>query len=262
MILIRYIFSILLTVYNGNCFLKYFLKVKKLEGFNKIPYLSISFFAGIGVISSQMLIYSLLKIEWNLISTVLPWLIFLFRKTRPSKITHQFLQNSKPLNLIYWVFIVLISLQIFLISSRIFIHSEALGWDAITIWYYKAKVFFVDRGVNMSVFTDNRLYQEGLSDTFIRSSYPIFLPLYLSFIFISINTFSIFYGNVTWFLMFLALMSVLFSYLKAKVGIRVSILLLFIFVSLGANFDHIGGKYAGYADLPLMCFITLATIFF
>src|SRR3989304_574418 len=216
MILIRYIFSILLTVYNGNCFLKYFLKVKKLEGFNKIPYLSISFFAGIGVISSQMLIYSLLKIEWNLISTVLPWLIFLFRKTRPSKITHQFLQNSKPLNLIYWVFIVLISLQIFLISSRIFIHSEALGWDAITIWYYKAKVFFVDRGVNMSVFTDNRLYQEGLSDTFIRSSYPIFLPL----------------------------------------------LLLFMFVSLGANFDHIGGKYAGYADLPLMCFITLATIFF
>ena len=235
------------------------MKDKSVSG---LLFIATSFFIGMSAISFQMQLYSLVGIQFSALKLGLPWLIFLplfLKEKYLFKVKINLRKVDSPLLLF---FLLITVFQLSLIFLRFFLHRNAIGWDGISIWYYKANAFFVDKTIDFSIFTNPLLGQEGLTDTYIRSSYPLFLPLYLAFIFLTIGKFSIFFGNIIWILCYLLLLVVLYKFLLRRFNFSFAVLGIFLLVSLPANFDHLAGKYAGYADLILMCFATTGVIFF
>lgn len=260
--LINFLLSQIYTVYIGYIILRYIIKSDSKYGLFVLP---VSYFLGIGIISFQMLLYSVLGVRWNAFVIIIPWLIFLpkhFTDLLRTIISKKHLRINKTGNILIYFLLFASIVQISLIYSRFFIHKNAIGWDAVNVWYYKAKVFYTDQKIKYSIFSNPILYQEGLTDTFIRSSYPISLPLYLAFIFINIGGFSIFWGNLLWLIMFSMLLAILYGYFRCNNKLTPSLFFLFMFLSIPANFDHLAGIYAGYAELPLLCFITSSVIFY
>jgi hypothetical protein len=54
----------------------------------------------------------------------------------------------------------------------------------------------------------------------------------------------------------------LYIIIKKKVGFNKTIIFLFLFISIPANYDHLAGRYAGYADLPMAAFMVACIFYF
>ena len=174
--LINFLLSQIYTVYIGYIIFRYIIKSDSKYGLFVLP---VSYFLGIGIISFQMLLYSVLGVRWNAFVIIIPWLIFLpkhFTDLLRTSIAKKHSRIKKPGNILIYFLLFTSFVQISLIYSRFFIHKNAIGWDSVNVWYYKAKVFYTDLKINYSIFSNPILHQEGLTDTFIRSSYPISLP--------------------------------------------------------------------------------------
>jgi len=133
----------------------------------------VRFAAGAGILSFQMLAYSLLGIPWGLVWILLPWAAAaagaLRRGWRPRW------TRPEPLTWIEWAALAaaLAAPILWLPYERVMPLSNR-GWDAWAIWLFKAKAFAADGQVQ------SFLARAGEFNA--QPSYPLLVPLLAAFL--------------------------------------------------------------------------------
>lgn len=225
------------------------------------------FLLGSGIVSWQLLVYSLMRFSWSVWRVVVPWIFFalalLLKEPSgfwPKKLRGKIRVNLSPFE---WIVFGVLIFQLIVLVFRFSLYPQQLGWDGVAIWFYKAKVFFIEGKVHLSFLTNNslKLDQKGVSEAYFHPDYPLLVPLVTSWVFLMVGKVNIFYGKTLWLLFFGSLV-VLFAWVvKNLINQKVSLFFTFLLLTPAVLFDHLGRKYAGYADLPLAAYFMGAVSF-
>ncbi|MCL4385147.1 MAG: hypothetical protein M1326_02390 [Cyanobacteria bacterium] len=124
-------------------------------------------------------------------------------------------------------------------------------WDAISCWSLKAKAFFIDK--NMVDFYLKHDY------TFSAISYPPFLSLIQTWIYLWIGKIDENIVKIIFPLFYTSLVFLIFSFFKKKFSETLSLLLAFIFGAVPLIADH---GYIEYSNLLFSIILFIAVYFF
>lgn len=227
--------------------------------------LSLSFLIGLGAVSLQMFLYSLASIKFGFLVVALPWAClfalarFVRRGGGPSCGCDCADAGEKAGWTGYILFLIILSqvLYSFAYSSLL----PVRGWDSWLIWFFKARVFFIDGGVD-GAFLLNPDYAYSHPD------YPLLVPLSVAWVYTALGHAAEMQAKILYPLQF-ASMLFIFNYAVKKVS-GPSYAMLFttllsltpiILVHAGGFPSSVGplagGDYVGYADLMLsICFLS------
>ena len=210
--------------------------------------LSWGFAAGAGVLSLQMLAYSMLRVPWHPAVILLPWAALAAWRWRAY--VPQW-QRPEKLSWIEWL-----ALAAMLAAPLLWLPYERLmplssrGWDAWAIWLFKAKAFAADGGVKMFL---------GRAGEFnAQPSYPLLMPLYGAFLLKLGGTDQA--AKAISPLFFLALLGAFYT-LARRFGSRPVAL---VFTAMLANLHMVNitaFELAGYADTTLSVYLLLGAGF-
>lgn len=226
------------------------------------------FLAGLGVVSLQMFLYSLVGIGFGFLPVAMPWAaLSAFVVYRGRKGVSGDLE-VKPASAGFDRYAVLFFIVIAVQLSYSFIYASALpvsGWDAWAIWFLKAKVFFIEGSVSAGFLTDP-------SFGYSHPDYPLMVPLAVSWIYTVIGGADDSVARIVYPLQYAALLAVFYHFVKTVAGARVGLLftallsLTPILVMHGTGLAvKVGGlytgDYAGYADLALSAYFMASGVF-
>ncbi len=248
--------SILLTVIGiflyiiiGYSFIKLTNLFEKEKVLEVVPY---SFAIGLGFVSIQMFLYSLLKIPWSSFNIIVPWIFVIAYSIYKTPLDFKFLNVKNTLNKKNFLWKLFTVLSILLL---IFVFFEAIlrplsAWDGWAIWLLKGKMFYLDGYVNPNVYLmlkDNYAYTINLSVSFIYTliGYPndraVLLVFYCFYLMTGIS---------------------LYFSIKKNSSKTIAALFTFLFLSTQNILRHGGRWEAGYADLALGFYIFLTVMSF
>ncbi|MBE9528691.1 MAG: hypothetical protein IME99_05585 [Proteobacteria bacterium] len=217
---------------------------------------------GLGALSLQLFFYSVAGLGVTSFSVALPWVVLLIALLllyRTGTIKRPVYAQSTGVPTSQWgavetVATVIIALQL----VYVFVYYGALpitGWDAWSIWFFKARAFFIDGGVT-SGFLLNADYGYDHPD------YPLLVPLSLMWLFTTLGEANDIVAKILYPIQFAALLALLYYFILRSVGRRsalvaaalLSLTPLVVIHSAGLP-QKIGGLYSGdfvgYADLTL-----------
>ncbi len=230
--------------------------------------LAVCFVLGLGGVSLQMLLYSLASVPFGVLVIAAPWVVLYgitcLPALRPSGVRGA--QKGPGGGLFEgtgWIGLVLLAI-IFSQAAYAFVFTPLLpvrGWDSWLIWFFKARVFFIDGGVK-SAFLQNPEYAYSHPD------YPLMVPLAVAWVYVALGRAAEMWAKVLYPLQFVSMLLV-FHWAARKVSGAPVALLFTALLSLTpvivvhtAGFvapiaPLAGGDYVGYADLTLsVCFLS------
>jgi len=210
--------------------------------------LSLGFAAGAGVLSLQMLAYSLLRAPWHPVAILLPWAAWAAWRWRWYV---PLWRRTAKLSWLEWLGVtaMLAAPLLWLPYERVMPLSSR-GWDAWAIWLFKAKAFAADGGVKM--------FLERAGEFNAQPSYPLLVPLYGAFLLKLGGTEQA--AKAISPLFFVALLGAFYS-LARRFGSRPVAL---VFTALLANLHMVNiaaFELAGYADTTLSVYLLLGAGF-
>src|SRR3989344_7846285 len=133
----------------GFITVNFFTKGKYFSFFESIPY---CYGIGIGVVATELFVYSQFSIPWTRESIIIPWLIlwglYIFVLNKKKKKVNV----EKKKHFSFWD-----KLLLFLIVMlALFVGFESLlrplmAWDGISNWIVKSNVFYIDQTIKPSV---------------------------------------------------------------------------------------------------------------
>jgi hypothetical protein len=250
------IFIVLLTILFiisiGFCILQGFNFFSKKEKLISLPY---SFGLGVGLISTQLYLYSRLNIPWSRLFVILPWVILIavivFRKK--NDIHFKFPSKSYNFPRLQKTEILLLIGIIFSVSYTTFeaLLRPASVWDSWATWLLESKIFFIDGKINPDIFN------------YLGSTYPLVYKLLGTFTYImlgQVDDTAVLFMSTAFYILLAVLF---FCMLRKKYTLLYSLLFTFLLVSTQNLIRHGGRIEAGIADLPLayysfICFTLLA----
>ncbi len=124
-------------------------------------------------------------------------------------------------------------------------------WDAVSCWSLKAKAFFIDS----DIFTFYTQHQYGFS----HHSYPLYISLLQSWIYIWIGRVDENLVKVIFPLFYLSGLFVLYHFFRKKLNHIISMLFVFIFSAIPIVADH---GYIEYTNLLFSIVLVLSVYFF
>lgn len=224
---------------------------------------AISFMLGLGAVSLQMFIYSLTGAPFTFFGIGAPWAVltaFILMKGKPAPKTSGG-YGLKGYEIPLYILIASQIVYAFIYPASI----PVTGWDAWGIWFLKAKVFFIEKGVAASFLTDKNFTEAHLD-------YPLLVPLSTAWIYTAIGKLGEGYAKLLYPLEFASLL-VIFHYSARKIypglaAVFTSLLSLTPIVMVHAAGFPVAvgplytGDMVGYADLPLAVYILGASAFF
>lgn len=203
---------------------------------------------GIGFVSFQLFILSMLNLKWTLEAILLPWLVIFFIFLLLNKEKKIRINLTKPkISFSHLVLLGLVLVQMFfvLVESQL---RPLITWDGWATWLFRSRMFFIDGGVlgNVQVFYD--------------MDYPVFLSIAESVVYFFLNRIDdrvvlLFYPAV-----YVSIFVLIYSFLRTRVGNYYALIFGFMFISLQIVVRHAGRFDAGQADLPLSLFFLSASI--
>lgn len=239
--------NILLTLLSGLFFLTVgFVLIKKfnLLYLNDLEILPYSFGLGVGIISLQLFCYSLLRINWNLINILVPWLIiFVICK---DKFNFKVNTKVKLSNINILLLLLIVSLVLFVGFESILRPLSA--WDGWASWLLKSKIFFIDGWVNPNIFH------------YIESEYPPVISLMGTLVYIILGQIDDKAVILPFFIFYLSLGGVFFFSLRKIVGTTWSLVFTFLLLSIQNIIRHGGYLEGGQADLALGYYVFSSTM--
>jgi hypothetical protein len=216
--------------------------------------LCVSFAAGAGALSLELLLYNLAHIPWGRISLAVPWgiagaaeLYFWRRSGRPRPLWPKWRWPQWP----EWAALAFAALIVlaWVPYERLMPLNE---WDAIMLWMFKGKAFYLDGGVAP--------YLKRAHEFLGNPAYPLLVPLYTSFLYVwmgeaadqSAKVFSpcFFASLVTGFYYFVR------RYGSPAVAAVFTAMLMGLYMV-----DLVAFHYAGYADTAVAAAILLGAGF-
>lgn len=235
--------------------------------FTPVSYAGVSFLLGLGAVSLQMFFYSLVSIPFGPFLIAAPWvlagavMLFIPAFTRTA-----FRTDGQKLTWPGAVFFAVILSQV--VYSFAYATAMPLaGWDALFIWFVKARAFFLDGSVEAAFLTDP-VYAQSHPD------YPLLVPLAVSWVYTAIGAAQEEAGKIIYPLQFAAMLA-LFHYGSRRLAGSRTIGLLFtallaltpVVLVHAAGFpvlvdaSYTGKDMTGYADLALSAYFLGAGVF-
>ena len=204
---------------------------------------ALGFAAGAGVLSLQLLAYSLLHLPWKPWLVLLPWAPLAWQRLRQRPA----FQRPAPPN---WLEV--LALLAMLAAPALWLPYERAmplttrGWDAWAIWLFKAKAFYLDGNVQ------GVLARAG--EFAWQPSYPLLVPLYGAFLHTLAGTASDAAAKSLSPCFFFALLGVFYC-LARRFTTRPAAL---VFTAMLANLhmvNIVAFELAGYADTALSVYL-------
>jgi len=229
----------------------------KKDPFNFLEKLALSYGIGMGVLSLLMFFLSLLKIRFTFLNITLSLLIILmlclFVYIRSNnKDSNYKLQKKQNLHL---SFIDKILVSIISIIS-LYVLFEALitplvVWDSWAIYGFKAKAFYLDRGISIDFLKD-------ATKSYMHPDYPLLLPLVEAWVYICLGSWNDQLVKVIFPFYFIGLIITFYYSLKYYIDKRPALLFTLFLVTIPQLF-YLGSS--GYADLPFTFYYFTSCIF-
>ncbi len=194
---------------------------------------------GVGLISFQMLIYSLFKIQWTSLGLVLPWMILIFVSIKrkkllmPKKSFFSFPKGFRNKLLIAGIFL-----------TVIFVIFEALlrplsAWDGWANWFIGGKAFFLAKGIDINYIN------------YANNSTQPLIHLLLAFSFTMLGKVDDHATLLLFTSFYISLIGMIFIAVRKLFSTRLALLFTFLFATLENVIRHSGRYDVGHADLPL-----------
>ncbi len=199
---------------------------------------------GAGFVSLEMFLLSILGFRFNLFTVCLPWFIlFLFAVYRRLKSPAQFRLGGRRAHFsAFQYFVIFLIMIIVLINFMTIFLRPLAGWDALVMWNHKAKVFYIDKSIDFSLFADKL-------SIFANRTYPLALPLVQTLFYIFLGSFDDQLVKLIFFFLFLCILITLYNLIKALADKTIALLGVFFFSTIPMVYRHVSGVRAGYADL-------------
>src|SRR3989344_5373011 len=232
------IFSVLLVIalliVIGLCFIKSFNLMPSFPIMTRVSY---SYGIGIGLVSFQMLIYSYLNIEYNPFNLLSPWLIFIVYSVINSTKKIKF-NNHIHLDSISKIIVTGILLTISYVIFEALIRPLS-AWDAWATWFIGAKAFYLEHKIDPNFYT------------YAHFSVQPAIMLVLTFTFTLMGQVNDQSTLILFTSFYLFLLIMIYSAIRKHTSLRMSLLFVFLFSTLGNVIRHAGRYDVGYVDLPL-----------
>ena len=241
--IIRLIISFIVAVAVGWNILFYI--IKRDLSFPLFEKLALSYIIGLGTLTLQMFLYSLLNIKFSIFSLLLPhifaWLLtsFIFVKTRPTGKRLQEVKNQ--------------SFDLILIGGILFQTFHAFfkalikpmdSFDSIGNFAFKSKLFFMERYVPYELFLNKSIdIQHG--------DYPLFIPLSETWVYMFLGKWNDLLVKALFPMFFIALLVILYFTLKRIIGKRLALVSTFFLATIPHFLNY---ATIGYADFALAMF--------
>lgn len=251
-----FILAILLIEIMGLAFMLLAVRHDRYE-YSLIELFSLSFLLGVGFISFQLLIYSILGIKFTFLNVItVPAVLFILvfsRYAAKPERARDFITFKGKIHPLSWVeklLILGIAIQ-FLWVLALTIPVPVSSHDAVANYALKAKIFYFSQGI-----------PEGfISWPEATVSHPDYPPL-LSFVMTWIYIFTGFNDltvKLVMPLLYLFFMGVFYSALKRIFSRKFALLVTFLLATIPQLFDY---ATIMYADLPLAAFVACGLSYF
>ena len=220
---------------------------------------AVSFMLGLGIVSLQMFFYSILSIPFSFFSISLPWIALTAFSFLSSEWKISFFAQLKGTDLPSWRNITWYEgiLLLIMVSQIVYAFVYAflmpvVGWDALAIWFLKARGFFWQKKISVSFLLNNPAHPD----------YPLLIPLSIAWIYTSMGKINDHLAKILYPLQYVSLL-IIFHYLLKKISSRKNALLFTTLLSLTPLLlIHAGGlpiglgefskgDFVGYADITL-----------
>jgi hypothetical protein len=263
--LIFKLFLSILTIYLiGFAVLKYILLNARRH---VLETLALSFGLGTGVIALVMVLMFHARVEVDLTNLLLffaPVLIGLFyaesKQRFRQNISNTNINNSGPFlskdfNILEIFLIIVILVSIGLVSFQA-LFKPMFTYDALSIWAFKAKIFFKEQ----TIFTDDFYDSDRLH---YHPQYPLLIPLVENWIYNCMGCVNDRLVKVIFPLFYISLISVFYTTQRRLFSRQYSLIFTALLATVPAfvRSDKGGAAFSGYVDIPLAFFYTTSVIY-
>jgi len=226
-----------------------------------LPRLGLYYMAGLGAISFQMFLFSLLSIPFSVVMISTPWILLTVWAVYRDGAAVKRAGMSMFFQGLGWpekVFLLVIASQV----VYAFVYSPLMlitGWDSWQTWFFKARAFYLDSGVS-SVF-----FKEPL----VHPDYPLLIPLSASWIYLCVGEANEQMARVIYPLQFVSLLGIFYHLVKKATSSSNAIFFTALLSLTPVVMLHSAGfpgrvpgfanrDFVGYADLALATYFMAA----
>ena len=248
--IIRLIVSFLLAIAIGWNIL--FWLIKRDRSFSLMERLALSYIIGLGCLTLEMFLFSILNIKFSLYVLLLPWLfifianIFIFRKTVPIGKPQAKLKNK-----IFDIALMMgIAFQILHAFFKALIKPMD-SFDYIANFAFKAKLFFMKGYIPYELFLNKSIDIQHVD-------YPLFIPLSETWVYMCLGSWNDLLVKTLFPMFFLALLFIFYFALKRLIGKRLSLVSTFLLATIPHFLNYAA---IGYADFALAMFYSASFLY-
>lgn len=213
---------------------------------------ALSYIIGLGAITLEMLVYSLLKIKFSIGAVLFPWLFivpanfFVIRKTVP---TGKEITIPKK-NIFDNLLLAGISFQVLYAFFKALVKPED-SFDAIGNFAFKAKMFFESGRIPFELFVNKSIdIQHG--------DYPLFIPLSEAWTYLFIGGWNDLLVKALFPMFFVALLVIFYFALRRLIGARLALVSAFFLATIPHFLNYAA---IGYADFALAMFYSVSFLY-
>jgi hypothetical protein len=220
--------------------------------------LCVSYSMGVGFISLEMLILHLLKMPLNVPIIAAPWLmvlvfnvlLILVKRPVPSTQVPVFLSWEKRSGSLRLLLFSGISLEVFLAFFRACI-KPIESYDAVAIYAIKSKIFFLAGSIPQDFFA-------RLAGRFPHPDYPLNIPLFESFVYLSMGTLNDQLVKIIFPLYFVSVLVMMYFAVRRFASVNYALIFTFLLASI-PQFNAYATN--AYLDLPLAAYCFISAVF-
>jgi hypothetical protein len=220
---------------------------------------------GLGCISLQMFFYSLAHIPYGMLYIAAPWAVisaFVLFSGKPNSTSKGFKTFFRSMGLT-GLFSLLVILSQVIYAFIYGVIPPISSWDAYQTWFFKANVFFKDKGVVASFF----------KTPLVHPDYPLLVPLSAAWVYTCLGYINDVLVRAVYPLQYVSLLLIFYYFVKKMSSVRTALVfsallsMTPIIMVHGAGLPvRIGelytGDLVGYADLALSIYFLAAAGFF
>lgn len=205
----------------------------------------LSFGAGIGFVTLEMLALSLLNMKFNIYNIILPWAplfvfnLYVYMKSRNKQALPEYHRQETD-NMFLKIFLsVCIGLEILYVIFRTMI-KPIESYDAVAIYAIKAKIFYLAGAIPQDFFS-------YLAPMFPHPDYPLNIPLIETFIYIFLGSLNDQLVKIIFPLFFIGILVLLYYGVRRFAHPVYSLLFVFLLATI-PQFNEYATN--AYLDLP------------
>ncbi|HVS05246.1 MAG TPA: hypothetical protein VHK65_03665 [Candidatus Dormibacteraeota bacterium] len=216
---------------------------------------------GAGILALQLWLYGSVRLPWNRVTLLLPWLVLVLLSRRRfwaalvgdwelATQVGRALTRLEPLELVLAVTGMVFALT-YLLNL---VTQPVTGIDAIAMWLYKAKLYYAQNAVDLRPVAPDDVYR--------NLDYPPLFSLMVSTLYVLMGRVDDIFGKSVNFLFFVVGTASFLALVRSLMSRVLTVLFGFLLVAMPIfSFALFSSHYMGWADYPFGIWMLVALIY-